>query len=500
MTHYGFRDGSLLLDADYVVVGSGAGGATAACSLARGGARVVLVEAGPWRDPVDYPSSTYGAMRDLFDDWGVGLARGRALWPIVQASCVGGTTVINCAICVRTPEDVMLEWQRELGVGDSAWRETLWRHQETLERELSAEVVPAESAGRSNLLAARGAAGVGYVGHPMTRYVKGCAGSGQCLQGCTKLRKQSLNLQFVPEVMQRGGAVLSCAPADKVIFEGRRATAVSGNFREPVTRRLGGRYSVRAKKGVVIAASVTRTAPLLAASGVRHPKLGHGFRSHPGTGVIGVYDDVVDMSVGATQGWASVQYRVEPGMKVETLSLPPEMLASRLPGSGRTLIERLSEYRRMAMWIVAVRAEAVGRVKRGLFGEVSVAYGFGRPDMERVRKGLALLARTHFAAGAKKVLPLVYGLPYSIGPDEVRKIEEGPLDPRNYILIASHLFGGTTMDSDPSRGVCDAYGRVHGYEGLVVADASVIPTTLGVNPQHTIMALARTFAVRMMEG
>src|SRR5690606_3552826 len=103
-------------EADYVVVGSGAGGAAAAVTLARGGAEVAIVEAGAWRDPEHYPSSTYGAMRDLFDDWGAQVTRGRALWPIVQARCVGGTTVINSAICVRTPGDIFRQWERERGV------------------------------------------------------------------------------------------------------------------------------------------------------------------------------------------------------------------------------------------------------------------------------------------------------------------------------------------------------------------------------------------------
>ena len=356
MTHHSFSDRNLELDVDYVVVGSGAGGATAASFLARGGATVALVEAGPWRDPADYPSSTYGAMRDLFDDWGVGITRGRALWPIVQASCVGGTTVINSAICVRTPADVMVDWERDLGVGGEAFRDAIWRHQDALEAELCATVVPHEAAGLSNLRAAKGANAIGYDNHPITRYAKGCTGEGQCLQGCSSLRKQSLNLQFVPEVQQRGGAVLSCAPVERVIVEGRRAVGVTGRFREPVTRRLGARFTVRAKKGVLLAASVTRTAPLLMASGVRHPLLGHGFRAHPGTGVFGVYDDAVDMNRGATQGWASTHWRTDVGMKLETLAIPPEMVASRLAGSGALLLERLEEYRRMAMWCVAVRA------------------------------------------------------------------------------------------------------------------------------------------------
>src|SRR6185369_15000643 len=128
------------LETDFVVVGSGAGGAAAAVILARGGVTVAIVEAGPWRAPEDYPSTTYGAMRDLFADWGTLVTRSRALWPMVQASCVGGTTVINSAIVVRTPGDCFARWEREYGIEGRDLRRRVWEHQDRLERELSAEV------------------------------------------------------------------------------------------------------------------------------------------------------------------------------------------------------------------------------------------------------------------------------------------------------------------------------------------------------------------------
>src|SRR5690606_1065786 len=103
-------------------------------------------------------------------------------------------------------------------------------------------------------------------------------------------------------------------------------------------------------------------------------------------------------------------------------------------------------------------------------------------------------AKTHVAAGAKKLIPGIFGLPYELSPNEVDKIADASLDPRAYIAILSHLFGGCAMGADPNDAVTDGSGRVHGYTGLVVADASVIPSNLGVNPQHTIMGLAMTFA------
>jgi len=170
MTHSAFQPAgkTFELETDYVVVGSGAGGATAAVTLARGGAKVIVVEAGPWRDPADYPSSVYGAMRDMLDGWSATFTRGRAYWPIVQGALVGGSTVINSAIAVRTPGDVFERWQRETGVGGD-FADRIWQLQDELERELHAEEVPEASRGRSNLLARKGANALGYGNGFITR-------------------------------------------------------------------------------------------------------------------------------------------------------------------------------------------------------------------------------------------------------------------------------------------------------------------------------------------
>jgi choline dehydrogenase-like flavoprotein len=496
MSHVSFRPRgeTVALEADYVVVGSGAGGATSAVTLARGGARVALVEAGAWRDPEDYPSSVYGAMRDMFDAWGSTFTRGRAYWPVVQARLVGGTTVINSAIGVRTPPDIFEQWQRELGVGGPAMADAIGRAQDVLARELSLEEVPPASRGRSNLLARQAADAMGTKSHYMDRYVKACEGKGQCLQSCKADRKQSLNRNFVPETLARGGDVLSCAPVRRVLFEGRRAVGVAGRFRHPQTRGRGADFVVRARKGVVVAASVTHSPVLLMRSGVKNAMLGKGFRAHPGAPVFGCYDEPVDMNTGATQGWASVAFREQPGFKLETLSLPLDMVAGRLSGSGRELMDRLTEFRHLAMWCHACRAESVGEVRATLVGEPAVHYTLGPADMLRFREATHLLARMHVAAGARAVIPGIQGMPYKLLPDQIDTLKDAPLDPRAYVAILSHLFGGCVMGRDASSSVCDERGRVHGYEGLSIADASAIPTNLGVNPQHTIMALAKVWA------
>jgi choline dehydrogenase-like flavoprotein len=509
MTHVSFRERGeppYEADVDYVVIGSGAGGAAAASTLSRAGASVAIVEAGAWRDPDQYPHSTYGSFRDLMDDWGATLAMDRAIWPIVQARCMGGTTVINSAICVRTPADVFDRWQREAGIGGTAGgrgalRDRVWAHQDVLEKELSVEEVPVAARGRSNELAFLGGQKAGFPdSHYMRRYVKGCIGSGQCLQGCRALKKQSTNITLVPEV-EKKGLVLSSAPVEKIVIDGRRATGVRGHFVHPRTRARGATFLVRAKKAVLVAASVTHTPCILMASGVKSRALGQGFRAHPGTGVFGCYADPVDQNIGATQGWASTGFREHPGLKLETLAIPLELVASRFSGGGVELMKKITEYRHVAMWCHAVRAESVGSVSRNwLTGKPQVRYGLDKADMLKFREGMYLLAKQHVAAGCKELITGIAGMPYKMQPNEIEKLKDAPLDPRAYIAILSHLFGGAVMGTDPNKSVTDGRGRVHGYEGLVVCDASVIPSNLGVNPQHTIMGLARTFAEDLLEA
>jgi choline dehydrogenase-like flavoprotein len=493
--HVAFSDQPVEIAVDAVVVGSGAGGAVAAATLARAGWTVALVEAGPWRSPEDYPTSSYGTMRDLFEDWGSTITRGRAFWPIVQARVVGGTTVINSAICVRTPADIFEKWRREHGV--DGLDQAVMRSQDQLEKELSVDVTPPESMRMNNLLAFRGAEKLGYDGHAMRRFVKGCEGSARCMSGCRKLRKQSTNVVYVPELLERGGTLLSNAPVKRVLFEGDTAVGVTGWFRHPQTRAWGAKYTVRARKAVIVAASATHSPAILQRSGVRLPALGEHFRAHPGTGLFALYDEIVDMNEGATQGWASTAFRESPGFKLESLSLPMELVPSRLYGAGSGLMERMAKFRHLAMWCHAVRAESVGTVKNGWFDKPVVSYTLDRADMERFRTAMATLARTHFAAGARKVLPGIVGLPPEIDADQVGLIEQATLDPRAYFAVLSHLFGGCVMGTDERRSVVDTHGRVHGKKNLLVADASVIPTNLGVNPQHTIMALAQVFSERL---
>ena len=482
---------------DYVVVGSGAGGAAAAVILARAGYEVALIEKGPWRDPEDYPHSMQGTMRDMFDTWGMRVAIGDSIMPVVQASLVGGTPVINSAIVVRTPGDVLASWQLEHGLGDVFSEAAIGAAQDRIEAELQVGPTEAVTFGQTGQLLLDAMQRRGMEVHRTDRNVHGCQGASQCLQGCRNSAKKTPNLNWIPEVMTLGGTVLSCARVETIIMASGAAVGVQGRFQHPQSRRRGAAFRVQARRGTVLAASATGSPILMERSGIRLPYLGQGWRAHPGAGTLAVYPDPVDMTTGPSQAVASIHHRLDVGIKLESLALPLELVAGRMSGGGHALMERLAHYRHQAMWVTAVRAEAVGRIRLGIFGGTRLTYQPTRRDLERLRTGTALLARLHFEMGATSVLPGVVGLPAEIGPDDVGLLDAAPLNNKAWTWVISHLFGGCVMGADPARSVVGTDLHVHGVRDLHVVDAAALPTTLGVNPQHTIMAVAQVVAERL---
>jgi choline dehydrogenase-like flavoprotein len=213
--------------------------------------------------------------------------------------------------------------------------------------------------------------------------------------------------------------------------------------------------------------------------------------------VVGVYSEPKDMHFGASQATASIHHRLDHGIKLESLSLPLELFAARVSGAGTSLIEKLGDYRRCAMWVTAVRAKAEGTIRQTWWGGTALHYVPTREDLDGLRYGSKLLAQAHFEMGALKVWPGVAGLPAEIGPDELDVFDRAPLDNKAWTWVLSHLFGGAVLGSDPQRSVVDPGLQVWGKRRLHVVDAAALPTTLGVNPQHTIMAVAAITAERL---
>ncbi len=479
--------------ADVVIVGSGPGGATVARALSQAGLGVLVLEEGFEVTPDEFEASGVRAMARLYRDMGTSIAFGKAPMPYLQGRAVGGTSVVNGAICWRFSREVLEEWY----AADGALREALdFGAIERAEDEIEArlQIRPTESAiaGEKNRLLGVGAEALGVAHRPIRRNVVGCEGLGRCLQGCPRGHKLSMDRTFLPDAVERGARILAGVTARRVRVERGRAVAV-------LARSAGGAtVEARARHAVVLAASAIQTPCLLMRSGLRSGPVGRELSGHPGVSVTGRFDGPVRNYRGATQGHEVTGWRGE-GLKLEALGFDLSILASRLPGAGAELGARIAEIDRYAVWGAALRARARGTVRPG-FGRPSVRFSLTPEDVVLARRGVRVLADTMLAAGATEVHLEIAGFdPVIRDARGAAAIEErAPLDPRAYPMSMTHLFGTARMGSDPATSVVRPDFRHHQVEGLYLADSSVFPSNLGVNPQVPIMALARLCADRIV--
>jgi choline dehydrogenase-like flavoprotein len=484
---------------DVVVVGSGPCGAVAAYELARAGKDVVLCEEGPPFTPADYELDGSLSMSRTMREGGLRFTSGTVL-PTMQAIALGGGSLVNSAICNRCPDFRFEEWASAANLARTGRRD-LEPHYDAIAEFLGIAPTPDSVQGRRNLLFRDGCKALGYSSEPCPRNVVACRGSGECFTGCRARAKRSMDISYVPAAIELGARVLSSLRVEEVLASGRRVTGVAGRVVAPFSGAPGARFRVEAK-AVVLAAGVLASPLLLLRSGNlanASGQVGEHLQFHPGTSVLGVFGDPVDPVFGATQGYQSLQF-LRDGYKLETLWAPPGVLAVRMPGLGFAFQQALLDMRFATVFdAIASCRRSEGRVReRGKSLQPSMRWRFHPDDSATLGKAIWNMAEIFFAAGARKILPGVAGL-----PDEVHSIEEAEvlrkhvLRPDEIVTASTHVFGTTRMHGDAAKGVVDEDCKAHDLENLYVVDTGVFPGSPAVNPMFTGMALARRSALAL---
>lgn len=490
--------GDLVLDCDVVVVGSGAGGATAAAELAEAGFDVICCEEGSYYGTRDFAPNALDSIRKLYRDGGASAALGRPPILFQEGRTVGGSSVINGGMSWRAPERILEVWEREYGL-PGLRPAALEPYFERVERRTHVAYQDPETIGRDNALLKEGADALRWAIEPNLRNQLHCAGSNNCAFGCPTGAKQSTLVTYVPRALHFGARIYANLRIERITWRGRRATGVEGHVvRANGTR--GHRVCVRAKI-VIAAGGAIQTPALLARSGVRSHsgQLGRNLSMHPNIKVVAIFDEEVRGWEGVHQAFQVREFNAQGIQTLAAVNVPPSILAMTSHGYGAALGELMQDYARCVVAGLSCEDTSYGRI-RMIGGRPVPFYSLSDADFERIKIGGAGLCELLFAAGARKIITPFQGLGELHSADDVRKILSQPIPSRDIEVLTVHIMGTARMGGSRDAAVTDEFGRVYDTEGLFVCDASLFPTAVGVNPAETIQALSTRNAAHIIES
>jgi choline dehydrogenase-like flavoprotein len=401
--------------------------------------------------------------------------------------------VVNSGTCFRASDKVLHRWRSEFGLSGLT-PEALAPYFDRIERHLHVAPVAEETLGNNSKIFRRGLEALGLKGFPIPRNADKCVGSGMCCFGCPTDAKQAVHLSYVPRAIEKGAKLFTRCRVDTVIPKLSHGGEVIAHFLDE-KGRAGRRLHVSAKI-VVLAAGTLKTPHLLKKNRIvlhnRH--VGRHLNIHPTGKIVGIFDEVVRAWEGVPQGFGYDGMKEEDGILFEGAFIPPSLGATNISLPTREHKEAMERYDHLASFGFLIADQSRGWIRWLPNGDPIIYYSIHRRELERYLKGIRFLCEVFLAAGAKKIYTGLRPLP-SITPETGLKAFEGLRVRRTDLDISAfHPLGTCRMASDPDQGVVDENGEVHDVKNLFIADGSIFPSSMGVNPQETIMAFANRIA------
>jgi choline dehydrogenase-like flavoprotein len=480
-----------------VIVGSGPGASIMAKGLVEAGQRVLLVERGEHTDPSEFNEDEIDMVSKLYADGALQQAADFR-FQVIQGSAVGGSSVVNNAVCFDTPKTVLDRWNDsgiDAGLDLNRYAQCNKRVNEMIgvrKIDNTPNTMSREEylnpGGRKFI---EGIEALGYANSPhvvdsVAANICNCVGCGYCNMGCKWGKKLSMLSHILPQIQEKYGRealqIIAGCEVDKLKSKGKKITSLIGKFKNGRKIEIKGRT-------FVVAAGAISSSLLLQRSGIAQGRAGKHLSFNIGSPISAVFPEVID-SYRGLQISHYLQLSPTRGYIFETWFNPPMFQSTVMPGWWENHYKNMQRYNRMACTGVLVGSNSNAEVRLGGLTKRDIRYKPTQNDFDALLDGLELAGDIYLAAGAECVMPNTFKYNEYSSMESLKLMKYDVKDSSDLTLGTGHPQGGNIISRDKKMGVVDEQLKVHEYDNLFISDASVFPTSLGVNPQVTVMTLA----------
>lgn len=483
-----------------VIIGSGPGASIMAKGLVEKGKRVLMVERGDHTDPSQFNEDEIDMVSRLYADGALQQAADFR-FQVIQGSAVGGSSVVNNAVCFDTPKTVLDRWNDHNGIDAGLDLDRYVQCNKRVNemigvRKIDESNVP-NTMSREAYMNPGGVKfkeGIRKMGYNVSPHVvdsvaaniKHCVGCGYCNMGCKWGKKLSMLNNILPQVQELAGAenfqIIAGCEVEKLKSKGAKVTSLIAKFRN------GRKLEIKGKTFVVAAGAISSSL-LLQRSGIAQGRAGKRLSFNVGSPISAVFPEVINSYKGL-QISHYLQISPSRGFIFETWFNPPMFQSTVMPGWWDDHYRNMQRYNRMACTGVLVGSDSNAEVRVGGLTKRDIRYKPTKRDFDTLLEGLELAGEIYLEAGAECVMPNTFQY-FEYGTKEQLKLMKYDVkDSSDLTLGTGHPQGGNIISRNKKIGVVDEQLRVHGYDNLFVSDASVFPTAVGVNPQITVMTFA----------
>jgi len=472
---------------EVAVIGSGSGGGVAA-NLLNENYEVGIFEKGSYANG-ETNNETFG-YHNFYETYAMQQTRGYKVL-LLAGTGIGGGTSINWTTSLRTPDNVLNEWDSLTGQNNyfnsSSFKSSMdfvcqkLNVSEANNRIPKKEVKLAEGLSQND---------ISYKIIPRNTNNDQCLESGFSTFGHSDDSINSSYKTWFPEDKFNSQNVYSNTSVKHLTISNGRATHIN-------VEKNGNVHQIAVDK-VVLAAGSLNTPKILLNSGYKNKHLGQHLKLHPVSGVAGKFSEEQKPWAGTMQGIYSddnLFMKDNYGYLLEGLPMHPSLFFPFFPNNNDNFGDFIKSYNYWSGSIVLTSDKSSGSIinknPQHLWD-----YNLNDFDHGNLLHGLENLVRAYYLAGAQEIMvaasPTMHWKKSSNQSIEefISKVKEIKNEPFRILLGSAHQMGTARINPDPNNGVVGLDGKVHGLDNVYIVDASTFPRCSGVNPMISIQSMS----------